>query len=51
MTYVITYYTLGDSVQTEEVQADSLDAAIDVLVAEEEKQYCFAQLKGYYVKP
>lgn len=50
MTYIITYYTLGDSIQTENVTAKSIEEAIEILIADEKKQYCFAQLKSYTIK-
>ena len=50
MIYTITYYTLGDSVQTEEITAESLEDAIEILIADEKQQYCFASLKSYTIK-
>ena len=50
MIYMITYYTLGDSVQTEEITAKSLEDAIEILIADEKQQYCFASLKSYTIK-
>ena len=50
MIYIITYYTLGDSEQTEEITAESLEDAIEILIADEKKQYCFASLKSHTIK-
>ena len=45
--FVITYYTLGDSIETIEIEAESIEKAIDILIADEPEQYCYAQLKSY----
>jgi len=43
MKYVITYHTSGDSIQTETIQAESLEDAIEILIADEHHIYCYGQ--------
>lgn len=47
MIYTITYYTLGDSIQTETIEAESLEAAIEILIADEGQGYCYGQYKSH----